>query len=92
MPTFKRKPETVDARQFTGGVQNGTDVVFWINSIAGEGVSAKWEELYGGTELIRVMYTNSVEYAFEGDWIMQRQNGAIEVVRAQMLALEYEQV
>ena len=92
MPTFQKKPETVDARQFTGGKENGMEIVTWINSVGGLSVTIMWDVLYGGTEIIKIIQPNYLETAFVGDWIMQRQNGYIEVVRPQMLELEYDQV
>lgn len=102
MPTFRKIPEIVDARQFTGGVENGSNLVLWVNS---ENGSATWEDEHvkwrhgdhvGMTpESIRVYtgpYRVESEVAFVGDWIMRRQDGSFEVVRQQTLDSEYVQV
>lgn len=96
MPTFRKKPEIVDARQFTGGTQNGTDLLYWIQSHNGR---AMWEpkinDAPNGAEYIRlydlpIMVIQRVAYV--GDWVMLRQNGTFAVVRQQELNAEYEQV
>ena len=92
MATFKKKPEIVDARQFTGGVQNGTDLVFWVNSNEG---GALYREATGTfAEHVKVESTKrfQFQYAFVGDWIMRRQAGHFEVVRPQELEAYYDQV
>lgn len=92
MPTFKKKPEIVDARQFTGGTQNGTDLVFWIESNAGHAI---WqEETDRRLENIKVDSTQRYRYgyAYPGDWIMQNQDGSFKVIRQQDLDAEYDQV
>ncbi|QED11652.1 hypothetical protein PP914_gp164 [Arthrobacter phage Qui] len=105
MPTFRKKPEIVDARKFEGGVQNGTDLIFWVESKAGH---ALWDREVTGTinavegkmkviqpEQIRLYehpYSLNYSIAYIGDWIMQCQNGKFEVLRQQELDAEYEQV
>lgn len=102
MPTFKKKPETVDARQFTGGLQNGTDLVLWVQSNEGKilwvdeqqfsmsparkGTSPEHIRLYD------IPYGHAFDIVYVGDWILQRQNGAFEVIRQQDLDMDYEQV
>lgn len=90
MPTFKkRRVEVVDARQFTGGVQNGTDLAFWVNSNNG---GAKWIEPRGSYPE-RVMIhigPHSWHNAYVGDWIMYNQDGSFKAIRPQDLAAEYE--
>jgi hypothetical protein len=102
MPTFQRIPETVDARPYTGGVQNGTDLCLWINSNGGkadwqpervtwrsanrEGV--KWEHV----QVYAMPYSHTCEAAYIGDWIVQRQTGKFEVMRSQDFEAEYVQV
>lgn len=88
MPTF-RKVEIVDARKFEGGVQNGTDLVFWVNSNEGKAF------YYSKNERIRVAtdaYSMMLDVAYPGDWIMQNQDGTFQVVRQQQLDSEYEEV
>lgn len=102
MPTFQTVPETVDARQYSGGVQNGTDLAFWVNSNGG---SAAWEQEATGRaagnrfgvrwEHIKVYdmpYSHKNEIAYVGDWIVQRQSGRFEVMRTQDFEREFRQV
>lgn len=99
MPTFKRKPETVDARQFTSEAVH--DVVSWVNAHAGEGVRA-WaatdklrDKENGGYKSIWrlfIKYPNEFDVADEGDWIVWRQLGYFDVVSPQTMELEYEEV
>jgi hypothetical protein len=90
MPTFKKRPEIVDARKFEGGGQNGTDLVFWVNSNEGR---AFWVDV--ATEQIRLyfdLYGKAYDIAYVGDWIMHNQDGTFKVVRQQELDANYEQV
>lgn len=95
MPTFQ-KVETVDARKFEGGIQNGSDLVFWVNSKEGQ---ACWNPQIPtdakSSEHIRVYkhpYSRIFEVAYPGDWIMQHQDGHFAVVRQQELDSEYKEV
>lgn len=95
MPTFQANPETVDARQFKGGVQNGTDLILWVqsNSIAHRG--AYLEELPGRRHERLVITTHErhvVRSAFVEDWIVQRQSGKFEVMRPQEFEEKFFQV
>lgn len=95
MATFRRRPEIVDARQFTGGVQNGTDICLWVNS--NHGGAYWWEKrVVGGrilAERIR-LYPSGSDYALVwiGDWIVHRQDGTWEALRPEDLHEEYEEV
>lgn len=91
MPTFQSKPETVDAREYTGGVQNGTDLVFWIESNNGH---ALWIDRYNHIpEMIRIEdRDHNMVPAFVGDWIVRRQNGFFEAMRPEVFTLTYNQV
>lgn len=102
MPTFQSKPETVDARQFEGGVQNGSDLAFWVNSNGG---SAAWRPEVTGREagnqfgvrwehvkVLDMPYSHKSSDAYVGDWIVQRQSGKFEVMRPQEFELEFHQV
>lgn len=97
MPTFKKKPEIVDARQFTGGVQNGTDLTFWIQSHEANAVwrEAKRDEEYDcdDPEYIYLSYGKfKFSYAYVGDWIILRQDGRMVTMRPEDFNREYEQV
>lgn len=90
MPTFKKRPEIVDARIFEGGGRNGTELVFWVNSNEGR---AFWVDVE--TEQIRLyfdLYGKAYDIAYVGDWLMRNQDGSFKVVRQQELDSEYEQV
>lgn len=91
MPTFKKKRvEIIDARQFTGGVQNGTDLVFWINCKDGR---ASWREATNYPELITLYHAKyQWTYVYVGDWIVLKQDGSFTAMRPQEFEAEYEQV
>jgi hypothetical protein len=89
MPTF-RKVEIVDARKFEGGLQNGSDLVFWVCSNEGRAVYV--DDSVG--ERIRVYEDRDCRIsspAFPGDWIERRQDGLFEVTRQQIIDT-YEEV
>lgn len=102
MPTFQKVPETVDARQYTGGVQNGTDLCLWVNSNGGSaawepevigqaannGFGVRWEHL----KVYDMPYSHKRAMAYVGDWIVQRQSGRFEVMRPQEFEREFQQV
>lgn len=99
MPTFRKRPEVVDARQFTGTDENTNELVLWIQSCAGEGVHVTNSTALVGNKkdrrqvrLLSIRYPNDWEIAHENDWIVLRQSGYFEVVRPEVMALEYEQV
>jgi hypothetical protein len=95
MPTFQRT-ETVDARQFTGGSQQGTNIAFWVNSNGGR---AQW---MGDTrvgerilsERVRLYLENLVHFdtAWVGDWLVHHQDGSWEVMRPEAFREEYKEV
>lgn len=95
MSTF-RKVEIVDARKFEGGIENGSELVFWVNSKEGKAFYySNHSQDKTNVERIRVAedaYSMMFAVAYPGDWIMQRQDGHFEVVRQQELDAEYEQV
>jgi hypothetical protein len=92
MATF-RKTEVVDCRQFTGGVQNGQDILLWVNSRLG-----KASHTSGGAspEFIRIYrdYASlEFELVFVGDWVIQNQDGTFRGMRPEALVTEgYKQV
>jgi hypothetical protein len=92
MPTFKKKPEVVDARQFTGGLQNGSDIAFWVNS---NDSLAHWLKEIPGLclEKIHVQVDRfKHESAYMNDWIVRRQDGHFEVLRPEEFNEQYDQV
>lgn len=91
LPTFKKKPEVVDARQFTGGTQNGTDLVFWVQSNRGH---AMWIDSYQKSfpETIRLEEHMEMIPVFTGDWIVLKQDGTFTAMRPEVFELTYEQV
>lgn len=100
MPTFRKKPEIVDARQFTGGVQNGTDITHWIQA---NGANAHWiegrpaaldaENDYDDPEYVYLSYGKfKFTYVHVGDWVILRQDGRVVGMRPEDFAREYEQV
>lgn len=80
MGTFQRT-ETVDARQFTGGVENGTNLALWVNE-HGQMTETRAEHhgpvkvgLKELGERVRIRTYNWRESAFVGDWIILKQDG-----------------
>jgi hypothetical protein len=95
MPTFQRT-EIVDARQFTGGMQQGTDIAFWVNSNNGR---AHWMDKTDVgkrilSERIRLYHESLVHFdtAWVGDWLVRHQDGSWEVVRPEQMQEEYKEV
>jgi hypothetical protein len=91
MGTFQRT-ETVDARQFTGGLENGTNLALWVNE---HGQLTETRAFY--YEGIKETRNNNPEhirvrtYAFRvdvyiGDWIILKQDGTFDVMRPQEFA------
>lgn len=95
MPTFQ-KTETVDARKFEGGIQNGTDLVFWVNSKGGNAFYYS-DNPKGDRDIERIRvaedaYSMMFTVAYPGDWIMQNQDGSFKAIRQQELDSEYKEV
>jgi hypothetical protein len=95
MPTF-RKVEIVDARQFIGSVQQGTDLCLWVNSNNGR---AHWhdKQLVGSrilSERIVLEIENGNDYTLVwlNDWIIRHQDGSWEAMRPEDLHEQYEEV
>lgn len=93
MSTF-RKVEVVDARQFTGGIQQGTDLAFWVNSNNGR---AHWhgEQPVGSKTLserivLEIENGNDYTLVWLNDWIMLHQDGSWEAMRPEDLNEQYE--
>lgn len=86
MPTYQRT-ETVDAREFTGGVDNGMSLVLWINSnngIAMYNAEKDFILLSVGVGLVRVHIT---------DMVVLTQKGFFENIRREdFRLLGYKQV
>lgn len=99
MGTFQRT-ETVDARQFTGGIENGTNLALWVNSNGQmTETRAEWREsvTIAGRSIsdrVRIMTPRGFQHtAFVGDWIVQKQVGSFIVLRPEELILKgYVQV
>jgi hypothetical protein len=95
MPTFRRV-EIVDARQFTGGLQQGSDLAFWVNSNHG---LAHWypERLVGQKTLSERIILHTPDYVnysivWLDDWIVRHQDGSWEALRPEDLKEQYEEV
>lgn len=99
MGTFQRI-ETVDARQFTGGKENGANLALWVNSNGQmTETRAEWRQEHELTpevvlpEIVRVQTPTSRTNAFAHDWIVQKQDGSFVVLRPEELILQgYVQV
>lgn len=99
MGTFQRT-ETIDARQFEGGLDAGTNLALWVNSngSAIQEVRADWRRsLYlGGRSLpdsVRIRYRNYDRAAYPTDWIVLKQDGDFVVMSDnEFVEAGYEQV
>jgi len=95
VPTFQ-KTETVDARQFKGGKQNGTDLALWVNSNGQlTETRAKWVSENPNFPEFIALRTNTYTYkknVFVGDWIILKQDGEFDAMRPQEFEAEYKQV
>lgn len=97
MPTFKKKPEVIDARQFTGEEQNRNDLILWIQS---HGANAHWspayrdeENDYDSPEYIYIEYSKwKFDYIHVNDWVILKQDGRIVGMGPEDFNREYEQV
>ncbi len=83
MGTFQRT-ETVDARQFTGGVDNGSNLALWVNSNGQlTETRAEWmDAIKVGAktlgERVRIRTYSWRESCFVGDWIILKQDGSFD--------------
>lgn len=95
MPTFRRV-EIVDARQFTGGKQQGSDLAYWVSSNHGRAHWYPEREVGSRTLSERIVLTTSDHVGYDlvwvGDWIMLHQDGSWEAVRTEDLKEQYEEV
>lgn len=91
MPTFKKKPEIVDARQFRGDRVDGLDIVLWITSNDGQAVWTEPDDIRPAKVFVEEERFKFIP-AFKNDWIVFHQNGSFEVVRPELFADTYEQV
>jgi hypothetical protein len=91
MPTFK-KVEVVDARQFTGGVDQGMELVLWVESGGGVGWWAEADPELKWHEQLRIGKQGALRSAYVGDWIVHHQAGGFSVMRPQELHEQYTQV
>lgn len=86
MPLYRRKPETVEARQWTG--ENHDDLRAWVGPSAIERSSANpncllwWSNGRGHGATVVSM----------GSWFVQRYHGNFAVRRPESFAATYEQV
>lgn len=86
MPTFQRT-ETIDAREFTGGVENGKAICLWVN--ANNGIA-----MYDGhRDIILISVWCEIFNVHKTDMVILRQDGFFEQMRAEdFRLLGYEQV
>lgn len=88
MGTFQRT-ETVDARRFIGGKENGTNLALWVNT-HGQTTETRayWREAYSAgsmytsiPERVRVRSFTLDTDVYVGDWIILTQEGHFEHLR-----------
>lgn len=86
MPTFQRT-ETIDAREFTGGIDNGMSLVLWINSNNG---IAMYDQ---DKDVIFLSVWGETFTIHSTDMIALRQDGRFENIRREdFKILGYKQV
>lgn len=92
MGTFQRI-ETVDARQFTGGIENGSNLALWVNSNGQTTETrAEWLPEIKGTlthipERVRVRNYTFRDDVYVGDWVVLKQDGTFDTMRPRDFAL-----
>lgn len=86
MPTFRKKNAVVDARQFTGGIRNGMDLVLWVTSNQGW---AAWREKTDRLDLTIWGRTSTV---WVNDWVILNTDGTFDQMHPEDFKEEYEQV
>lgn len=94
MPKFKRKPKTIEARQFTGGEQNANELVKWIADNGGE---AKWwegREANGSKmkEELHVFTDRGVRITTPGNWVTFDPKKGFKPMPDAVLAEDYNKV
>lgn len=88
MGTFQRT-ETIDARQFTGGVDNGSNLALWVNSNGQlTETRAEWFDGMKGNSFTRpeFVYVRTYtwrEHVYVGDWVILKQDGTFDHMRDQ---------
>jgi hypothetical protein len=86
MATYQRT-ETVDAREFTGGIDNGMTIVLWINSNNG---IAMYDT---DKDLIQLSLWGEIFNVHVTDMVVRRQDGQFENIRREdFKLLGYQQV
>jgi len=77
MTTHKQKPVEVDARQYTGGEENGRMLMEWVNSVTPKKALYRPENRSRGLvlpELMSVVLSRETIRLTKGDWIVHRGN------------------
>ena len=78
MATFK-KVDLVEARQFTGGVQNGSDLLLWIQSNKGRASFVTYL-----VERVILEYSYAPwKNVYIGDWIVLHSDNSFSALRPQ---------
>lgn len=88
MGTFQRT-ETIDARQFTGGKENGTNLAMWVNSNGQlTETRAEWFDAINvhrrtNPEFVYIRTYTWRERVYVGDWVILKQDGTFDHMRDQ---------
>lgn len=81
MPKFDRKPETVEARQFTDK-EVGDTISDWVEEHSNARAICRDDTDYFPTS-VRIQTDDSpTEYAFLEDWVVKHEDGTFEIVEA----------
>jgi hypothetical protein len=86
----------LEAVEFTGGIDNGRDVMVWV---IGHGGTAEWREEDPGTwnragmrEHIRIIKGSATMFAYVGDYIFKDGHHGFRPLRKAVVNSEYDKV
>jgi hypothetical protein len=102
MPLFRRRPTTIEARQFTGGAESATPIIDWV--LAGGG-TATWMEAhqvgiapYRPDDINEIVVMERISlrtlegtiYVSVGDWVIKGTAGEFYPCKPEIFADVYE--
>ena len=92
MAIYMPKHEMIEARQFTGGVDNALDLISWMSTHNGKAVHAFDGDNFKNNRIM--VETSKYEYepAFISDWILIHQDDRIEVIKHPVFRDRYAKV
>lgn len=84
MPLFRKKPVTIEARQFDGGLDTARELANWCNG----GVGATGP----GQPAINIYTLEGTMQALPGDWIIKGVKGEFYPIKDDIFRSTYEAV